>query len=397
MIEALQQLIQREQAFLTACFRVTTRGIKISREQLEMLEERNKAETAKALKRLSVYGDFSPDSPKQVAEVLEALGAELPLTDKGNVSTRADVLERLAEDDEDRAGDFARLILEYRKPGKATAAFIKPMRLLLDSADGRARPKIHTLGADATGRCSASDPNIQQWPREGGYREMFVADEGEVYISADFSSVEVRIAAWASGDQHLAQMLRDGVDMHSVVAEIVWGKDFTSAQRSAAKRSVFGRLYGAGLPTMAQQLGEYRDKVYQVRDAIDRAAPGLAAWGAQMRDNVSRGIRLHWQHPSGRRTYLPQDQSHKSLNYPIQSTGRELLVDAVLEFESRRPGHTIFPVHDEIVALVPEAEAEAALADLIESMTTRLPMSDGSWVDITCEPGGISSAWQSSG
>lgn len=393
----LQRLISREQEFLAACFRVSKTGIQISREQLDFLEARNQKATVKARKHLEVYGEFNPDSPKQVAEILEDLGAELPLTPKGNISTRADVLERLAEEEEDRAGDFARLILEYRKPGKATSAFLKPMRLLLDTADGRARPKIFTLGADATGRCSAADPNIQQWPREGGYREMFVADPGYKFISADFSSVEVRIAAWASGDLVLAKMLREGIDLHSVVAEIVWGEDFTPAQRTAAKRSVFGRLYGAGMPTMARQLGEYRDKVFEVRDAIGRAAPGLAAWGAQMREDVSRGRRPFWPHPSGRRTYLPSDESHKALNYPIQSTGRELLVDAVLEFEARRPGHVIFPVHDEIVALVPEGEAEAALADLTDAMTTRLPMHDGSFVAITCEPGGISSAWQSSG
>lgn len=387
----------REQQFLRICSRVTFRGLKINVPQLEMLEERCIREADEAAEQIATFGDFNPNSTKQLGEKLTALGATLPRTEKGAFSTAAGALEQLVREGSGDARKLAELVLAYRRPVKAAQTFLVPMRLLVDHADGRVRPVIHTLGADATGRCSASSPNIQQWPREGGYRELFCTDDGEIFISADFASVEVRIAAWASSDYRLSGMIRDEVDLHSVVAELVWGPEFTKGQRSAAKRAVFGRLYGAGLPTIREQLGAYGSKAQQVINALDRAAPGLAAWGADMRDKVRRGMVTYWQHPSGRRTYLPQKESHKSLNYPIQATGREILVDAAIKFERMQPNRTVVPVHDELLVVVPESDVDIAQEMLVQAMTSTLPMGDGSKVPIECELSTPSTVWQSSG
>lgn len=262
--------------------------------------------------------------------------------------------------------------------------------------DGRVRPTIYTMGAAATGRMSASRPNVQQIPREGGMRECFLADPGELLVSADFSSVEVRVAAWVSGDLELAAMIRDGLDLHSLIAERVWGTAFTKGHRYAAKRAVFGWIYGAGMKRVALQLGAHGAKAQQVVDTMAQLCPGLVQWSAQLRRDVERGVRPYWQHGSGRITWLPSGESHKATNYVVQSTARELLVEALLRLESRIPGLPVVPVHDELVVFSPEPLAPYVADTLAECMRFSLPMPDGTFVPIESEPAAPAARWWSS-
>ncbi len=215
-------------------------------------------------------------------------------------------------------------------------------------------------------------PNLQQVPREGGIRECLRADDGHVIVGADFSSVEVRVAAALSQDRHLIDLIVSGLDLHSLIAARVWGPDFTKENRYGAKRGVFGWLYGASVAKIARTLGITDRQAEAIIEALRGIAPGLVAWSQGIRNRVRNGQLQQWEHPSGRITVLDKHQSHKAVNYCIQSTARELLVGAMFRYEFADPGRTLLPIHDEILAFVPEAEAERLTGVLTRSMTTEL-------------------------
>ena len=406
---SLDILMERERAFQRICARLTHRGLKLDLEQINKLIESHEQSSSADHTTLLAAGIENPDAPAQVGAALEGLGARLPRTKTGKISTTKEQLERLTWQESD-AGELAKVLLRYRKDTKLLNAFLRQMESQCVRGDGRVRPTILTLGAAATGRTSSVRPNAQQMPREGGVRECFTADEGWLLCAADFSSVEVRVAAWLSQDFYLAEMIRNGLDLHSLIAERVWGSGYTKAQRYAAKRLVFGKLYGAGIATLTAQLGAYGDKVHAVIEAMQQLTPTLTNWSEGLQrharsgqHNIDRG--QWWFHadpryPRGERvsprvTYLPGRTPHVSVNYAIQSVARELLVDALLDFDSRAPGLTVLPVHDELVVHAPAELAPTVTAILADCMTINLPMSDGSTLPVVCDPDEPSFAWQS--
>lgn len=363
--------------------RLPERGLLLDAERIaELTVEHEDMRTQWAETLRERYGITDPGSNPKVAAAFEALGANLPRTDKGALSTAADAVERIAGE-HGPAQDMARMLLEYRKHEKVCSTYLRPLGLQVSRGDGRSYPTILTLGAAATGRMSSVRPNIQQMPRDGGMRGMFIADPGHVFIGADFSSVEVRIAAAITGDEKLADMVRQGIDLHGAIAEVGWGitpeHDGFKAARTSAKSAVFRKLYGGGIEGMrkAMALHGHGDKAGAVVGALESLTPGLMEWDKQLREAVrSRAVKT-WTHPSGRVAYFNADMPHKSLNTAVQGFGRELLVDSLLRWEDMHPGHTIVLIHDEMIIQVPEADSEALTADLVACMTTELPVAGG--------------------
>ena len=250
---------------------------------------------------------------------------------------------------------------------------------------------------------SARRPNLQQIKREGGYRSCITADPGCVLISADFASVEVRTMAALSQDQTLMGWLSAGdactdeeqkknYDLHWQVARMVHGPGATKSQRYPLKRAVFGHIYGGGAEAMANGARISLEQAQAVKSAIAALAPGLTAWDAQMREYVRGGGREFTAY-SGRVIWLDRRWPHKAANYLIQGTAREFLVDALIEWE-KTPwgGCVILPVHDELIAVVPEQDAQAATAALVACMQNSL-----AGVTIAAEPSPPSFAWQDAG
>jgi DNA polymerase I-like protein with 3'-5' exonuclease and polymerase domains/phage/plasmid-associated DNA primase len=396
-------LLDRERAVQRIVSRVTHRGILLDPDLVAQQLNTHTEAAALYAARLAAGGIANPSSNPQITKALQAAGVRLPATAAGNLSAAKDVLEALAPADADgerpRTGPGQALVadlLDYRHHNTLLTLFLRGFDLQARHGDGRVRPTVLTMGAAATGRMSCTRPNLQQIPREGGMREMFLADPGQLIVSADFSSVEVRVAAWVSGDLGLAAMLRDGLDLHSLVAEKVWGPDYTKAHRYAAKRAVFGWIYGAGLGRVALQLGTHGDKAQAVVDAMAQITPGLVQWGDQLRADVRAGRRPYWQHGSGRITWLPAAEPHKAVNYVVQSTARELLVEALLRLETAAPGLTVLPVHDEPVTFADAADAPRVRQILAEAMSFSLPMPDGQFVPIVAEPAEPATRWWSS-
>lgn len=362
--------LQRERDFQRVCARVSDFGIRLDPDHVKLMHDRY-AEGEKATRAaVEEMGITNAGSDPQIAARMAELGARLPLTPGGKLSVAKDALIPLIVEDQGEASELARRVRAFRDFDHQLSAFLIPWQRAVTEGDGRVRPTIYTLGAD-TGRTSAARPNIQQVPRERDFRPCFIADPGMAIISADFSSVEVRVAAALSADDNLRQMIVEGLDLHAAVAEMVWGEGWTKAQRYTAKRIVFGRLYGGGIPTLARQAEVTHDVAQYAVDMLDRIAPQLKAYDEQLRNGVRRGVTT-FPTPT-RLIHLDPRQPHKALNYAVQGTARELLVNA-LELWERTPwgGSVLWPVHDEVVAMVPEAQAEDATAALVACMTTEL-------------------------
>lgn len=388
-------VVERERAVQRITARVAHRGVRVDHDQVRRLEAEHQPAMAAAAAALHQLGVDNPGSDRQLADRLTEFGVQLPRTapstkfPQGQASVAAGVLEGLRNVSE-RAAELISTVLEYRRHETVLTTFLEPYRVLCERGDGRARPTVYTLGTD-TGRMSCVRPNLQQLPRQGGVRACITADPGQVLVSADFSSVEVRVMAALSQDPELIRQLQEGIDLHSMVAAQAFGPDFTKADRYTAKRGVFGWAYGGGIPSLARQLGVPEYVMAAIVDSLQLVAPAYVSWADEVKRQVRAGAT---QMPTyaGRVIHLDRQYPHKAPNYCIQGTARELLVDALLEWElTPWGGGVVLPVHDEIVAMVPEQDAAAATEALVGCMSRELY-----GIPIVAEASEPAFAWQDS-
>lgn len=392
-------LAGRERTVAQMVSRVALAGVPIDGVKVGQLHTEHTKGRLESIDRIKgAYGIDNPGSSQQVAARLTDYGVELPRTKpsikhpQGQPSVAEGVLESLKESypETTAEGGLIRDVLTYRHHDTALKLFIEPYSVMVQHGDGRARTTIYTLGAD-TGRMSSTRFNFQQLPKKGGVRSIITADPGMLQIGADFSSVEIRVAAEVSGDQALLRMLDEGLDPHAMAAELVFGPGWTKEQRYKVKAGVFGRIYGGGLNTLASQMGVPHYIAQKLIDAIDTLWPRLAQWSAEITAAVKSGLLTTWTSYSGRIIHLPRDKAYAAPNYIIQGTARELLMDALLRWKLTRWGSAVlWPVHDEIDVHVPEAEAADATLELVRCMETTLP----SGVRIIAEPSVPSTYWQ---
>jgi DNA polymerase I-like protein with 3'-5' exonuclease and polymerase domains len=388
-------LADRERAIQRITARVAHRGLPIDRVQVARLEAEHRPAMEASAAQVRALGVDNPGSDRQLAQRLTDLGVTLPRTKPsdrhpdGQPSVAAGVLEGM-RNLSGEAAELVRAVLDYRHHETVLSTFLEPYRVLCEYGDARARPTVYTLGTD-TGRMSCVRPNLQQLPRQGGVRACITADPGHLLISADFSGVEIRVMAALSQDPTLIKILREGADLHAMVAEQAFGPDFTKADRYTAKRGVFGWAYGGGVPSLARQIGVTESTMAAIVDSLQLVAPAYVAWADEVKRQVRHGATAMPTY-SGRTIHLPREYPHKAPNYCIQGTARELLADALLAWDQTRwAGGVVLPVHDEIVAVVLEADAEEATAELVRCMTRELY-----GIAITAEASEPSFAWRDS-
>jgi DNA polymerase I-like protein with 3'-5' exonuclease and polymerase domains len=370
------EVVERERAVQRITARVTHRGVRVDRDQVARLDAEHTPAMEAAAATVRGLGVENPGSDRQLADALTSLGVTLPRTPastrhpEGQASVAAGVLEAL-RGTQGTAGELIAAVLDYRHHETVLSTFLEPYRVLCDRGDGRARPTVYTLGTD-TGRMSCVRPNLQQLPRQGGVRACITSDPGHVLVSADFSGVEIRVMAALSQDPTLIKILSEGADLHAMVAEQAFGPEYTKADRYTAKRGVFGWAYGGGIPSLARQVGVPEHIMAAIVDSLQLVAPHYVQWA----DEVKRAVRTGaTQMPTyaGRTIHLPREYPHKAPNYCIQGTARELLVDALLAWDQTRwGGGVVLPVHDEIVAMVPEQDATEATEALVRCMSREL-------------------------
>ena len=350
--------------------RVTLRGLPLDASRVAELKAEHETLLAAATRTISAFGIANPGSDKQVGAKLIEMGASLPRTDTGKPSVARDALEPL-KGSEGPLGDLVRARLDYKTHEKLLSGFLTPYSVQCERGDGRVRPTVYTLGAD-TGRMSCVRPNLQQVPRSGGIRSCITADPGHLLISADFSSVEVRVMAALSQDPMLMHALANGLDVHGMIARQVYGPDFTKAHRYSVKRGVFGWAYGGGIEALAKQIGVDELTMAAIVEALKELAPTYVRWADDLKMRVRGGL-TQFPTYSGRVIHLDPRFPHKAPNYAVQGTARELLIDALIRWSDTTWGEcTLLPVHDELVVMVPEGEAEDAVRELVRCMETEL-------------------------
>ena len=269
-----------EYPMLKSLLRVETNGAKIN---TNMLAEYSK-ELGLKIDKLSKTAfkmageEFNMDSPKQLVEILYNK-LELPVlkkTPKGQPSTNEDTLQRLAEEYE-----LPKVIIQYRGLAKLKSTYTDSL-INIQHPDTK---RIHTSYQQAvtsTGRLSSTEPNLQNIPiktAEGRkIREAFVAEKGNVLISADYSQIELRIMAHLSGDKNLTHAFNNNIDVHSATASEIFDvplEEVTTDHRRSAKAINFGLIYGMSAFGLTRQLGIPRHEAQAYLDTYFERYTGV--------------------------------------------------------------------------------------------------------------------------
>jgi DNA polymerase-1 len=285
------------------------------------------------------------DSPEQVKEALALAGCTVGSTADG-------VLAALDH-------PLANLLRHYRDAQKRSTTYGDTW-LKYVAADGRIYPRWVQLGANS-GRMACGSPNMQNLPR-GEYRQCVAAPPGCVLVKADYSQIELRIAAKVSGDKSLTAAYERGEDLHALTARQVLGiAEVTREHRQLAKALNFGLLYGMGAKGFRNYARSHygldltEDQAAGYRESFFRAYPGLRRWHRSVGDAPQDTRTL-----AGRRV-RKVEQFNEKLNLPVQGTGADGLKKALALLWERRAecpdAVPVLVVHDEVVVECPERDA----------------------------------------
>ena len=354
-------------------------GILVDRAELSKLS----AEFGEEIVRLeaqihaSAGGPFTIGSPKQLGEVLfDRLGAAGGRKGKSGVhSTDVNELERIGAG-EDVAGQVARLVLDWRQLTKLKITYTDALQEEINPATGR----VHTsfsMAVAQTGRLSSTDPNLQNIPirTEVGrrIRHAFVAPEGFSLISADYSQIELRLAAHMADVPQLREAFAAGTDIHNLTAEELFG-EVNRDTRGKAKTINFAILYGISAYGLSGRLGVDRAEAQAIIDRYMDRFPGVRTYIAETVAQVrEKGFVTTL---FGRKTHLPgikgktvgerQSAERQAINAPIQGTCADIIkramarMPAALADAGLTGTRMLLQVHDELVFEAPDAEIDAA-------------------------------------
>ena len=350
-------------------------GIKVDRGVLETLSSTFRQRMAELEERMKglVGRPFNPGSPKQLGDVLFGdMGlASGRKTKTGAHATGADILEELAV----QGHELPRVILDWRQLQKLTRTYTEALVESM-AEDGR----VHTsfsMAVTATGRLSSNDPNLQNIPirtEEGRkIRRAFVAEDGNVLISADYSQVELRILASMADIGALRDAFAKGIDIHAVTASQMFKVPVEAVKgdlRRSAKTINYGIIYGIGAFGLAQRLGIAHEEARRYIALYFEQYPGIQDYMERMKADARE--RAYVETLFGRRCWVPEIKDRNparrayaeraAINFPIQGTAADIMKHAMVEvarmlkdegFEAR----LLLQVHDELVLEAPADEA----------------------------------------
>lgn len=369
-----------ERPLITLLARMEINGVRVDPAVLKDMSKELDGEIGRLEKEVHRLAGcvFNINSPRQLADVLfRKLGLQAGRRTKvtKGFSTSIDILEELAENH-----PVARQVLEYRQLAKLKSTYADALPQLINPETGRIHTSYNQTVA-STGRLSSSEPNLQNIPARGPwgtrFRRAFIPDEGHLFLTADYSQVELRVLAHLSGDPTLIATFLAGRDVHEETARLVFGESAGEEARRRAKIINFSIIYGTSAFSLARELGtstaeaqKFIDRSFaerpKVRDYLDGVVEEARERG------VSETI-------FGRQRQVPElrapdralQQAGRriALNNPVQGSAADIIKLAMLRaaraLEAKKlRTRMILQVHDELVFEVPESE-QATVGPLV--------------------------------
>jgi DNA polymerase I-like protein with 3'-5' exonuclease and polymerase domains len=335
------------------------------KQQISILEERLLPFLGQRKQQMNLLGgaevsDINLDSPEQLRAALQRKGIAVQ-------DTNRHTLNRLAQEHPEVAD-----LLEYRKLSKQLNTFIETLPKFIHPVSGRVHSHYEQVGS-SSGRFSCSSPNIQQTPRDFAFRACWQAPPGRVLVIADYSQIELRVAAEMAQDARMIKAYQQGEDLHRLTASLVSGVPMPlvdKQQRQAAKAINFGLIFAMG----ARGLQSYAQDTYgvemsmqqaeQFRQRFFQAYRGIERWHKRVREEDAQkrrdGLPSETRTLTGRR-YIWSGQAGVAglYNMPVQGSAADITKKALglIMEENRNPKwHLIACVHDEILMEVPEEQ-----------------------------------------
>ncbi len=370
-------------------------GVKINSQALDESSQQLKAQVAEIEQKIyDLAGEtFNIASPKQLGEILFD---KLQIVDKAKktktkqYATGEEVLTKLKNEH-----PIVAAILEFRELKKLLSTYIDALPQLIDSKTGKIHASFNQAIV-ATGRLSSTNPNLQNIPvRTANGREIRKAfipfDDNSVFMSADYSQIELRVIAAMSGDEHFIAAFTNGEDIHTATAAKIFSCDIsavTAEQRRRAKSANFAISYGSSAFGLAQGLGISRTEAQFLIDGYFTSYPKIKEFmNVQIEKARAQG---YVETLFGRRRYLPDIYSQNAvvrgvaernaINAPIQGTAADIMKLAMIRIHTAMKEHKIqskliMQVHDELNFSVPNNEVEVMKKIIREGMEQAVQLS----------------------
>jgi DNA polymerase I len=334
--------------------------------------------------------EFNIGSPQQLREVLfDKMQLPVIRKTKTGASTDASVLEELAE----LGHALPSLIIQYRQLDKLKGTYVDALPPLINRRTGRIHTNFNQTVA-ATGRLSSQDPNLQNIPirTETGaeIRKGFVPAPGFLFLSADYSQIELRILAHMAGDENLIDAFQHGGDVHKRTAALVFEtpvENVTSEMRAAAKTINFATIYGQGPFALARSLNI---TTQEAKEFIEQYFVRFSGVRTFLDEQVKKAREKGFVETiAGRRRYIPEIQSpnynirsfgeRAAQNAPVQGSAADIIKIAMINIhrtlkEQESRARMLLQVHDELVFEIPFDEVEPTRDMLLDLMRNAVPL-----------------------
>lgn len=384
----LEQLFYEiEMPLMKVLAQMESNGVRIDSEALRhssfiLTEEMNKLE--KEILRI-VGVSFNVSSPAQVGEVLFEklqLDTKAKKTKTGQYSTSEDILEKLRG-----KHPVVGMILDYRGLKKLLSTYIDALPQLINSKTG----KVHTSfnqTVTATGRLSSTNPNLQNIPiRDAQGKEIrraFIPEQNAVFLSADYSQIELRIMAHLSGDNNMINAFKNGYDIHTATAANIFKipmEEVNADMRRKAKTANFGIIYGISVFGLAERLNISRAEAKELIEGYFESFPQVKVYMEQAIQHAKRNGYV--ETIFGRKRFLPDINSQNSIvrgyaernaiNAPIQGSAADIIKIAMVKIHQKLISANLktkmtMQVHDELNFSVPEYELEIIRNIVVDEM-----------------------------
>jgi len=374
-------------------------GVKIDLQSLSAISKEIERELDSIKRRIYFLAgkEFNINSPKQLSRILfENLGLQPKKKIKTGFSTEMSVLEELAG-----SHDLPREILNYRTLSKLKTTYIDVLPKLINAGTGRIHTSFNQT-VTATGRLSSSEPNLQNIPVRGDWgrrmRETFIAEEGNLLLSADYSQIELRILAHLSQDEGLVDAFRYNYDIHARTASEIFRMPVdtvTQEMRRIAKTVNFGIVYGISPFGLSETLSISREEAKIYIDQYFQRHPGVKSYIERTIEDAKHkgyvatlfGRRRPVPEIKSRNTTVRQQGERLVINSPIQGTAADIIKIAMVHIwkvfnERGLKTKMILQVHDELLFELPRSEIEIVTDIVKREMESVLNLSVPLRVDI---------------